>query len=176
MEFPKRGAAGSCQLGWPAEKRAGIEVGNFEVPFAGQMKPTGNGDRPGSGEVAFCCRRRADLEVRGVYGLRGGSFLASCEGENCWSCLDSLDSRASRGRPPNAEACPSSSRSRHRDRRPRWLSEGDKLRPDRKRACGPACGSRLFAVPDRVANPSLVRAAGAAAQLQRVVRPSEPWR
>jgi len=32
--FPQRGAAVSCQFGWPAENRAGIEVGNSEGSFA----------------------------------------------------------------------------------------------------------------------------------------------
>ena len=34
IESPQLGAAVSCQFGWPAENRAGIEVVNFGGPFA----------------------------------------------------------------------------------------------------------------------------------------------
>jgi hypothetical protein len=130
------------------------------------MKRTGNSDRPGCGEVGFCYPRRAAFDGRVVNGACDGSFVASCEGQRYSRLLGQVRPLRLTELATPRRGVSRPSRSGHRNRRPRWLREGGKLRPERRRECEAACGSRPVAVLNRFANPSLVRMAGATAQLK----------
>lgn len=123
------------------------------------MKRAGNSERPGGGEVGFCYPRRADLDARVVNGLCSGSCVSSCEGRARSRLLGQVRALHPTGLATRHRGVSRSSRSGQRNRRPRWLWNSGKLRLERRRECGAACGSRPVAVPNRFANPSLVRAA-----------------